>query len=116
MATILRGEVRWANLEPASQVIGHEQGNSRPVVILSNNRFNANSQLVIAALITSRPQPRNSPVSIPIRSVQMPRPSWILAGQLRTPSARRIGGLLGALSEDELTTVYRTVNRIFGVT
>ena len=115
MANLLRGEVRWASLEPASQVIGHEQGNSRPVVILSNSRFNANSQLVIAALVTSTPQPGNSPVPIPIRSIQMPQPSWILASQLRTLSAQRIGELLGTLSENELTRVYRTVNRIFGV-
>ena len=115
MATILRGEVRWTNLETASQVIGHEQGNSRPVVILSNSRFNANSQLVIAALVTSRSQPRNSPISIPIQSIPMPQPSWILASQMRTLSAQRIGELLGTLSEDELTRVYRTVNRILGV-
>lgn len=116
MAAILRGEVRWASLESASQVVGHEQGNSRPVLILSNSRFNEASQLAIAALITSRPQPRNSPISIQIRSVQMPQPSWILASQIRTLSARRIGELLGVLSEDELVSVYRTVNRIFGIT
>jgi mRNA-degrading endonuclease toxin of MazEF toxin-antitoxin module len=115
MATILRGEVRWASLEAASLVIGHEQGNSRPVAILSNSRFNANSQLVIAALVTSRLQPRNSPISIPIRSIRMPQPSWVLASQIRTLSAQRIGELLGTLSEEELTRVYRTVNLIFGV-
>ena len=116
MATILRGQLRWPNPESALQVAGHEQGNSRPALILSNNRFNAASRLVIAALITSGEQPPNSPVTIPIQSVQMPRPSWILAGRIRTLSAQRIGGLLGTPSEDELTAVYRTVNRISGVT
>ena len=115
MAAILKGGVRWASLETTAQVIGHEQGNSRPVVIMSNSRFNANTQLVIATLATSRPQPRNSPVSIPVQSIQMPQPSWILARQMRTLSAQRIGELLGILSADELTRVYRTVNRIFGV-
>ena len=113
MATLLRGEIRWAGIEPASQVVGHEQGNSRPVLILSNNRFNTNSQLVITALITSRRQRPKSPISIPIRSVQMLQPSWILASQIRTLSAQRIGQLIGTLAEDELAATHRTINRIF---
>ena len=113
MVALLGGEIRSARIEPASQIVGHEQGNPRPVLILSNNRFNTNSQLVIAALITSRRQRPNSPISIPIRSVQMPQPPWILASQIRTLSAQRIGQLIGTLSEDELAATHRTINRIF---
>ena len=37
MARILRGEIRWADLNP---VRGHEQAGSRPVLILSHDVFN----------------------------------------------------------------------------
>lgn len=116
MAALLRGEVRWAEIEPASRVVGHEQGNSRPVLILSNDRFNANSQLVVAALITSRRPPLNTTVSLPIQSVNMPEPSWVLASQVRTLSAQRIGDLIGQVSNEELTNVYRAIFRLFGIT
>ena len=45
MAGILRGEIRWADLNP---VRGHEQGGSRPVLILSQGIFNLHSGTVIA--------------------------------------------------------------------
>jgi len=45
MAKILRGEIRWANLNPT---IGREQSGERPVLILSHNVFNERSGTVIA--------------------------------------------------------------------
>jgi mRNA interferase MazF len=41
MAAILRGEVRWAQLDPT---VGNQQSGHRPVVILSNDVFNQRSQ------------------------------------------------------------------------
>ena len=55
MARLLRGEIRRVTIEPTSEVIGHEQGNSRPALILSNDHFNDATELVIVALITSSP-------------------------------------------------------------
>ena len=45
MARLLRGEVRWADLNPAQ---GHEQAGLRPVLILSHDVFNDRSGTVIA--------------------------------------------------------------------
>ena len=115
MDSLLRGEIRWARIEPASQVVGHEQGNSRPILILSNDRFNTNSQLVVAALITPRRPPANSSVSVPIRSVQMREPSWVLTSQIRTLSAQRINDLIGTVSDEELMAIYRAIFRLFGI-
>ena len=53
MARKLRGDIRWADLNP---VIGSEQGGLRPVFILSHNVFNEKSGTVIAVAITSQPQ------------------------------------------------------------
>lgn len=41
MACVLRGEVRWADLNP---VRGREQAGRRPVLILSHDVFNEHSQ------------------------------------------------------------------------
>ena len=43
MAGILRGEIRWADLNP---VRGHEQAGLRPVMILSHDIFNERSGTV----------------------------------------------------------------------
>ena len=45
MARILRGEIRWADLNP---VRGREQAGLRPVLILSHDVFNERSGTVIA--------------------------------------------------------------------
>jgi mRNA-degrading endonuclease toxin of MazEF toxin-antitoxin module len=55
MAGILRGDIRWADLNPVIG-IGSEQGGLRPVLILSQNVFNERSGTVIAVAITSQPQ------------------------------------------------------------
>ena len=65
MARILRGDIRWADLDPS---IGHEQAGRRPVLVLSVDRFNERSNTVIAMAITSRPQNAGFPFTMPLRS------------------------------------------------
>ena len=60
MAGILRGEIRWADLNP---VRGSEQGGLRPVLIVSHDVFNARSGTVIALAITSQPQRAGFPLT-----------------------------------------------------
>ena len=97
----------WANLEPVGHVVGHEQGNTRPVLILSNDEYNEGTQLVIAALITT--QGADRPWVVPIQSVPMPQKSWVLASQIRTLSVGRLETLIGTMSEDEMLTVLNTL-------
>lgn len=52
MSRILRGDIRWADLNP---VRGREQAGLRPVLILSHEIFNERSGTVIAVSITSQP-------------------------------------------------------------
>ena len=110
MAQLLRSEIRWVNIETVSQVVGHEQGNRRPALILSNDRFNAASQLVIVALVGSSESNLTRATALQIRSVQMPKtPSWVLTEQIRTLSAQRMGDLIGTMSQDELEVVLEHV-------
>jgi mRNA interferase MazF len=111
MARILRGEIRWANLNPT---LGHEQSGLRPVLILSNDVFNERMQIVIAIALTSK-QPRfNFPLALEIDSAELSKKSWALMGQVRTLSAERIGKKLGLVSIEELDQIIEGLNEIIG--
>ena len=60
MASILRGDILWADLEP---VRGHEQAGRRPVLVLSREIFNDRSGTVIGLAITSQPQRAGFPLT-----------------------------------------------------
>ena len=110
MAPLLRCEIRWADIDSVAQVRGREQGNRRPALILSNDRFNATSSLVIVALISASQANVNRPHSMQIQSVQMPaQPSWVLVDQIRTLSAERMSDYIGTMAQDEFTQVVRRI-------
>ena len=50
MASVLRGEIRWAELDPTR---GNEQQGTRPVLVISHDVFNDRSGTVLAMAITS---------------------------------------------------------------
>jgi len=111
MARILRGEIRWANLNPA---LGHEQSGLRPVLILSNDVFNERMQIVIAIALTSK-QPRfGFPLALEIDSAELPKKSWALMGQVRTLSSERIGKKVGLVSIEEIDRIIEGLNEIIG--
>jgi mRNA interferase MazF len=109
MAGILRGEIRWADLNP---VRGHEQAGLRPVMILSHDIFNELSGTVIAVAITSQPQKAGFPLTIELKAGNLPKKSWIKISQIRTLSVERIGKVIGKASMEELTQVIEGLNEI----
>lgn len=109
MARILRGEVRWADLNP---VRGHEQAGLRPVLIVSHDVFNERSGTVIAVAIASQSQRAGFPLTLELKTGNLPRQSWIKISQIRTLSTERIGKLLGRVSEDEVNQVIDGLNEI----
>ncbi len=111
MARVLRGEVRWADLDPTR---GHEQSGRRPVLILSADVFNERSGTVIAVALTTQPQRAGFPLTLELSSSQLTKPSWIKISQIRTLSVQRIGRKLGAASPEELARVMEGLNEILG--
>ena len=109
MATILRGEIRWADLNPTR---GHEQAGLRPVLILSHDIFNERSGTVIAVAITSQPQRAGFPLTLELKTGDMPKESWVKISQIRTLSVERIGKLIGRASQEELAQVIEGLNEI----
>ena len=109
MAGILRGEIRWADLNPAR---GHEQAGLRPVMILSHDIFNERSGTVIAVAITSQPQKAGFPLTLELKAGKLPKKSWIKISQIRTLSVERIGKVIGKASLEELIQVIEGLNEI----
>lgn len=111
MARILRGEIRWADLNP---VRGKEQAGLRPVLILSHDVFNERSGTVIAVALTSQPQRAGFPLTLELQSKSLPKQSWVKISQIRTLAVERIGQRLGKLSVEELAQVIEGLNEIIG--
>ena len=111
MAGILRGDIVWANLDPT---LGHEQSGMRPVLILSQDVFNARSGTVIAVAITSQKPNADFPLTLELSDSKLPKQSWVKISQIRTLSTMRIGKKLGKASNDELEMIFEGLNEILG--
>ena len=86
MAEILRGDVVWADLQPAQ---GREQSGRRPVLVLSHDVFNQRSGTVIAVALTSHPPRAGFPLTLELADKRLPKQSWVkIAGS--GPSPRNV--------------------------
>ena len=111
MARILRGEVRWADLNP---VRGREQAGQRPVLILSHDVFNERSGTVIALAMTSQEPKAGFPLTLESKAPGLSKRSWIKISQIRTLSVDRIGRRIAHASEEELARALHGLNEILG--
>jgi len=111
MARVLRGDIRWADLNPAR---GREQAGRRPVLILSQDVFNERSGTVIAVAITSQPQRAGFPLTLPLEGRRLPKASWVKIGQIRTLAVERIGQRAGRATPEELGQVVEGLYEIIG--
>ena len=111
MAKILRGEIRWADLNPT---VGREQSGERPVLILSQDVFNERSGTVIAMALTSQEQRAGFPLTYEILQSRLPKRSWVKISQIRTLSTERIGKKIGVLNPEELAQIVEGLNEIIG--
>ena len=111
MARILRGEIRWADLDPAR---GSEQAGQRPVLILSHDVFNERSGTVIAVTLTSQPPKAGFPLTLESSATGLPKRSWVKISQIRTLASERIGRRLARASDEEVARVLEGLNDIIG--
>jgi mRNA interferase MazF len=111
VARVLRGEIRWADLESTR---GREQTGHRPVLILSHDIFNERSGTVIAAAITSQPPRAGFPLTLELGSVRLPKRSWVKISQIRTLAVERLGKRLGRASPEETAQVVEGLSEIIG--
>ncbi|MDO8836096.1 MAG: type II toxin-antitoxin system PemK/MazF family toxin [Vicinamibacterales bacterium] len=111
MARILRGEIRWADLNP---VRGHEQAGERPVLVISHDVFNERSGTVIAVALTSQEPRAGFPLVVEVDAPGLPKRSWVKVGQIRTLSTERIGRRLARVTDEFVGLVIDGLNEIVG--
>mgnify|MGYP006280689671 CR=1 FL=1 len=111
MARILRGDIRWADLNP---VRGREQAGSRPVLVLSHDVFNDRSGTVIAVALTSQEQRAGFPLTLELEGRSLPKRSWVKISQVRTLSVERIGKKIGRAAPEDVSKVVEGLNEIIG--
>ena len=111
MARILRGDIVWANLDPA---IGKEQAGFRPVLVISHDVFNDRSGTVIALAVTSQPQRAGFPLTFELASLKLPKRSWVKISQIRTVSVERIKNKIDQVTPEELQEIIEGLNEIVG--
>lgn len=111
MARILRGEIRWADLNP---VRGREQAGLRPILVLSHDVFNERSGTVIAVALSSQEPRAGFPLTFESKAPGLPKRSWVRISQIRTLSVERIGRRLARASEEEIDRVVEGLNEIIG--
>lgn len=111
MARILRGEIFWADLDPAK---GHEQAGQRPILVLSHDVFNERSGTVIAVAVTSKEPRAGFPLTVELDSARLPKQSWVKVSQIHTLSTERLRKRLGRVSPEELQRVLAGLDEILG--
>jgi mRNA interferase MazF len=111
MARILRGEIRWADLNP---VRGREQAGLRPVLILSQDIFNERSGTVITVALTSQAQRAGFPLTFELEDTEGMKKSWVKISQIRTLAVERIGKKMGKATPKQLVRIIEGLNEIVG--
>jgi len=109
MARILRGDIVWAELNPA---VGKEQAGLRPVVILSHDVFNERSGTVIAVAVSSQEPRAGFPLTLELTTAKLPKRSWVKISQIRTLSVDRLGKKLARVALGEIDRIVEGLNEI----
>ena len=111
MASILRGDIYWANLDPT---VGHEQAGRGPVLILSRPAFNDRSGTVIIVALTSAEPKAGFPLTLELTKTTLPKRTWVKISQVRTISNQRLAGKLASCHPSEVQRVIEGLNDLIG--
>ena len=110
MASVLRGEILWAELDPTR---GNEQPGTRPVLIISHDVFNERSGTVLAMAITSQAQRAGFPLTLPLGKLGG-KDAWLKISQVRVLSTQRLGRKLGKATPEQLAQAIDGLHEIVG--
>ena len=86
----------------------------RPVLVLSQDVFNARSGTVIAVALTSQPPRAGFPLTIELPCPQLPKRSWVKISQIRTLSTERLTRRIGRATPENLALVVEGLSEIIG--
>ena len=111
---IERGQIFWCGLDPAQ---GHEQGATRPVVVVSAEAYNR-TQSPLVAIVPLTKAPVKTPVHLRLSQADtgLPQDSTALTDHARFLDRSRLrGSPIGRLEPAALALLDRQLGRIFGL-
>lgn len=98
-----RGEIYYADLNP---VYGHEQGGTRPVLVLQNDVGNYYSPTLIVTAATRRTFKKPSqPTHVALDDAEGLAPSLFMLEVIRTIDKRRVKSYVGKLTEGQMEKI-----------
>lgn len=111
---IRRGDIFIAHLDP---VVGSEQGGTRPVVVVQNDRGNRFSPTVICAAMTSKLSKNDLPTHVWISANDsgLRSDSLVLCEQIRTLEKRRLSSRAGHIDGLALRRVDEALLAAMGI-
>jgi len=108
-----RGDIYYADLNP---VIGSEQGNNRPVIIVGNNTGNKHSPIVIVTPITGRLNKNPLPTHVLIpKACGLEHDSLALTEQVRAIDRSRLGNHIGRAGKNAMKQVDMALSLSVGL-
>ena len=101
------GEIYVADPSP---VRGHEQGGTRPVLVIQDDVGNDCSSTTIVAAITSQTK-KQMPIHVEIATDEsgLPQNSIVLLEQIRTLDKERLERKIGSLRQEKMREVDRAL-------
>lgn len=106
---VKRGDIFYANLG-SSNIVGSEQGNDRPVIVIGNDIGNKFSPVVIVAVITSQMNKAKLPTHIEVGSeCGLQKDSIILLEQIKTIDKNRLGKYIGKADVNTMNKVNNAI-------
>ena len=110
---VKRGDIYYADLNP---VVGSEQGNMRPVIIVQNDTGNAHSPTTQIIPLTAQTQKGRLPTHVPISKTHgLTVDSIALIEQLRTIDKSRLGSYIGSIGAKEQSAIDKALFVSFGI-
>lgn len=101
------GDVFWVDFNP---VVGSEQGERRPCVIVSPDALNHVERNPIVTVLPITSKGHASPLRMPV-SGQVK--GFALINQVRSIDKTRLARLSGSVTDDELTKILATLRNFF---
>ena len=92
--------------------VGREESFKRPFIIISSNKGNESSPVVIGAKLTT--QSRVGVINVPVRSGT--KAAWAMCNQIECIDKSRIGKYIGTATDEEMEEVDRGLRVALGLT
>lgn len=114
---VKRGQIYWVDFG-TDNIIGSEQRNKRPAIVISNDLGNKYSPVVSIAIITSQLTKAKLPTHIEIEATKengLTKKSIILTEQIKTIDKQRLIDCIGYISSYDMLKVDKAIEISLGL-